>query len=122
MVIKQALALVKGNKLIYLLLWKKVKLCSFANSRELIPKNPEEEGFEVKTMEMTPNDMLIHNGYTWHYSAPNTREGYNRRGLSIRIIRGDVVFNPRPGQGAAFLKQIDVKPGEKLEGKSFPEL
>ncbi len=90
--------------------------------RELIPENPESEGFEVATMEMTPNDMLIHNGYTWHYSGPNTREGYNRRGLSIRIIRGKVVFDPRPGQGAAFTKQIDVKPGELIQGEPFPVL
>ncbi|SVB03976.1 uncharacterized protein METZ01_LOCUS156830 [marine metagenome] len=38
MVIKQAFALVKDNKLVYLLLWKKVNSFSFANSKELMPK------------------------------------------------------------------------------------
>ena len=32
------------------------------------------------------------------------------------------VFDPRPGQGAAFTKQLDLKAGDKFEGPPFPEL
>ena len=88
--------------------------------RPLIPENPEESGFDVRTMEMTPNDMLIHNGKTWHYSGANQVEGYTRRGVSIRFIINEVVFDPRPGQGAAFTKQIEISPGQILNSPAFP--
>lgn len=93
----------------------------FANEdREVIPDDPRSIGLEVKCMEMTPNDMLVHDGYTWHYSGPNTVEGYTRRGLSIRFITEEAKFDPRPGQGAAFTRQIDIKPGEVVNGAPFP--
>jgi len=90
--------------------------------RELIPDKPEAEGFTVKCMEMTPNDMLVHDGFTWHYSGPNLVDGYTRRGLSVRFIRDEAKFEPRPGQGAAFTKQIQIRPGEILAGLPFPLL
>ena len=90
--------------------------------RPLIPQNPEDEGFEVRTMEMTPNDMLVHDGYTWHYTGPNVVDGYNRVGISVRFITDESVFDPRPGQGAAFTKQIEINPGEVIQGKPFPIL
>ena len=90
--------------------------------RELIPENPKEAGFEVKCMEMNCTDMLVHNGYTWHYSGPNKKRGYERRGLSVRFITQESVFDPRPGQGAAFTKQLDLKAGDKFVGSPFPDL
>jgi len=90
--------------------------------RELIPEHPEEEGFEVKCMEMNPTDMLLHNGYTWHYSGPNKKKGYERRGLSVRFITQNSVFDPRPGQGAAFTKQLNLAPGDQFIGDPFPNL
>jgi ectoine hydroxylase-related dioxygenase (phytanoyl-CoA dioxygenase family) len=90
--------------------------------RELIPDDPAAEGFTVRCMEMTPNDMLVHDGYTWHYSGPNVVKGYTRRGLSVRFITDEAVFDPRPGQGAAFTRQISIKPGEVLKGEPFPLL
>ena len=71
-------------------------------------------------MEMEPTDMVCHNGYTWHYSGPNKKKGFERRGLSVRFIIEDAKFDPRPGQGAAFTKQVDLKAGDKFEGKPFP--
>ena len=90
--------------------------------RELIPDNPAAAGFEVVAMEMTNRDMLVHDGYTWHSSGPNLVEGYNRRGLSVRFITDEAVYDPRPGQGAAFTRQINIKPGEVLLGSPFPLL
>ena len=88
--------------------------------RKLIPEDPSSEGFEVVTMDMSNRDMLVHDGYTWHSSGPNNAEGYNRRGLSVRFILDEAVFDPRPGQGAAFTKQIDIQPGEVVAGLPFP--
>ncbi len=90
--------------------------------RELIPDDPRSEGFEVVCKEMTPNDLLVHDGYTWHYSGPNTVEGHTRRGLSVRFITDEAVFDPRPGQGAAFTRQITLEPGQAIEGAAFPLL
>jgi ectoine hydroxylase-related dioxygenase (phytanoyl-CoA dioxygenase family) len=91
-------------------------------NRPLIPENPEDLGYEVKCMEMNSEDMLIHDGHTWHYTGPNNVAGYTRKGLSVRFIVDEAVFDPRPGQGAAFTKQIDVSPGEIVSGSAFPLL
>lgn len=91
-------------------------------NRPLIPENPEHAGFDVKVMEMGPDDMLVHDGYTWHYTGPNIVEGHTRRGLSVRFITEEAVFDPRPGQGAAFTQQIDVAPGDIVKGVAFPDL
>ena len=88
--------------------------------RELIPDDPRSLGLDVVCMEMTPNDMLVHDGYTWHYTGPNTIEGHTRQGLSVRFITDEAIFDPRPGQGAAFTKQIALEVGQVLEGKPFP--
>lgn len=90
--------------------------------RPIIPDNPEEHGFEVKRMDMSCKDILIHDGYTWHYSLPNIEEGYTRKGLSVRFITDEAVFDPRPGQGAAFTKQIQIDSGEIIQGEPFPIL
>lgn len=95
----------------------------FSNDdREEIPENPSASGFEERSMEMHPTDMLVHDGFTWHYTGPNLEEGYNRKGLSVRFIVEEAVFDPRPGQGAAFTKQIDVNSGDVIRGAPFPDL
>ncbi|ABM79071.1 Hypothetical protein P9303_23361 [Prochlorococcus marinus str. MIT 9303] len=88
--------------------------------RELIPDNPQDIGLEVQEYPLTQEQMLIHDGYTWHYSKPNRSENSQRMGVSVRFLTETVVFDPRPGQGAAFTKQIDVKPGDKIESPCFP--
>jgi len=91
-------------------------------NRDLIPEDPEKAGYKVQCMEMSPTDMVCHNGYTWHYSGPNKKKGFERRGLSVRFIIEDAKFDPRPGQGAAFTKQVDLKAGDAFKGKPFPAL
>jgi len=90
--------------------------------RDLIPKDPAKAGYTVKCMEMNNTDMVIHDGYTWHYSPPNKQKNYTRIGFSIRFITHDATYDPRPGQAAAFTKQIDFKKGELFQGKPFPVL
>jgi ectoine hydroxylase-related dioxygenase (phytanoyl-CoA dioxygenase family) len=89
-------------------------------NRDLIPEDPIKAGYEVKCMEMSNLDILLHDGHTWHYSGPNKEKDYTRRGVSVRFIIEESVFDPRPGQGAAFTKQIDLKAGDKFEGAPFP--
>ena len=57
---------------------------------------------------MTQKDLLIHDGYAWHYSKPNI-SNQPRMGVSVRFILEKSAFDPRPGQGAAFTKQINVE-------------
>ena len=91
-------------------------------NRDLIPQDPEKEGYEVRCMEMNNTDMVCHNGYTWHYSGPNKKKNYVRKGISVRFMTEAAVFDPRPGQGAAFTKQLNLKAGDKFEGLPFPVL
>lgn len=91
-------------------------------NRELIPEDPAKAGYEVKCMEMSNKDILLHDGHTWHYSGPNKEKGYTRRGVSVRFIIEKAVFDPRPGQGAAFTKQLNLKAGDPFEGDPFPLL
>ena len=80
-------------------------------------------GFETQVMEMEPGDMLIHDGYTWHMSGPNTVEGQQRRGLSIRFLVGETRYKPRAGSAAPFLKQInDLQAGDLIDDPAFPVL
>ena len=41
---------------------------------------------------------------------------------AVRFITDEAVFDPRPGQGAAFTKQIEIEPGEVLKSSAFPVL
>ena len=80
-------------------------------------------GFETRCMEMSPGDMLIHDGYTWHMSGPNTVAGQQRRGLSLRFLVGETRYKPRAGSAASFLKQIDdLAPGDLIDDPAFPVL
>ena len=90
--------------------------------RNLIPEDPAKEGYEVRCMEMSNVDMVCHNGYTWHYSGPNKKKGYVRKGVSVRFITEKAYFDPRPGQGAAFTKQINLNRGDEIKGEPFPIL
>ena len=90
-------------------------------TRDLIPEDPRSVGLEVKEYPLTQEEMLIHDGYTWHYSKPNVSTS-RRMGVSVRFLTQPVVFDPRPGQGAAFTKQIEVQKGDIIESPAFPVL
>ena len=79
-------------------------------------------GLDLVCKEITPNDLLVYDGYTWNYPGPNVVEGHTRRGLSVRFITDEAVFDPRPGQGTAFTRQINFDPGQAIEGAAFPLL
>lgn len=90
--------------------------------REPIPDDPTEIGLDVRCFEMDPGDMLLHDGRTWHMSGPNTVEGRQRRGLSLRFLVGNTYYKPRGGSAAAFIKQIDIEEGGLIDDPAFPVL
>jgi hypothetical protein len=94
-------------------------------TRELIPVDPASQGYDLSCMEMDQNDMILHDGYVWHYSGPNITKDRQRRGLSVRFIVDEAIFAPRPhgpGEEKAFDAQTVIKPGEIFQGKPFPVL
>ena len=84
------------------------------------PDDPEAEGIPVKCMETRPGDTIIHDGRTWHMSGRNTVANRQRRGLSLRFLIGDTYYQPRAGSAAAFIKQIDITPGQRIDDPAFP--
>jgi len=89
-----------------------------------IPADPAAEGHEVICYEMNPSDMVLHDGYTWHASGPNTTQG-QRKGISVRFVIDEARYFPRPGnknEEMCFDAQVDIKPGDILQGKPFPLL
>lgn len=88
--------------------------------RPLIPDNPEDIGLKVVEYPIPQTDMLIHDGYTWHKSKPNISANTPRMGVSVRFLIEEGYFDPRPGQGATFTKQIDLQPGDKIDSVCFP--
>ena len=91
------------------------------DKREPIPEDPAAAGHSVCVMEMEPGDVLLHDGRTWHKSGPNTTV-YPRRGLSVRFLVGETTYRPHAGNAAAFIQQIDVQAGERIDDAAFPVL
>lgn len=94
-------------------------------TRPIIPDDPATIGLQLQTFEMTPRDMLVHDGFIWHRTGPNTVPGHRRCGLSVRFMTSETVFEPRAGQGAAFTRQMvkmDIKSGQVVHGLPFPLL
>ncbi len=89
------------------------------DSRPMIPKDPVAEGYEVETMELEPGDISVHDGATWHSSTANDSDR-PRRALSLRYLVGKTVYAPTPGSAATFIEQVDVKPGDVIQGPAFP--
>ena len=88
--------------------------------RPLIPDDPARAGYKVQTFEMRPTDLLVHDGYTWHQLGQMLRRAIQEK-ASASDLTTEATFDPRPGQGAAFTKQISVAPGDLLpDCSAFP--
>lgn len=88
-------------------------------TRNQLPKDPREEGYETRCFEMYPGDMLVHDGRTWHASGPNTSTR-ERRGLSFRYIVGETRYMKRGGSAGPFTKQTTLKDGDVVNDPAFP--
>lgn len=91
-------------------------------TRPLIPQDPAAEGFEIYAAIGKPGDVFLHDGRTWHRSGPNLSKDRQRRGLTVRYLIGKTYFKPGVGSAGTFMGQVDVKPGDPIEGPAFPLL
>ena len=91
------------------------------DTRPRIPPDPAAAGFEVVAVTLAPGDLAIHDGGTWHGSTPNLSDR-PRRSLSIRYLIGETRYAPTKGRAATFVQQINLRPGEMIDGPIFPVL
>jgi hypothetical protein len=91
------------------------------DARPRIPPDPAAAGFEVVPVLLDPGDVAVHDGSTWHGSTPNLSDR-PRRSLSIRYLIGETRYAPTPGSAATFVQQVNVRPGELIDGPMFPLL
>ncbi|HEY0707507.1 MAG TPA: phytanoyl-CoA dioxygenase family protein [Polyangia bacterium] len=89
------------------------------DTRPTIPEDPATAGYKVVTVELEPGDLTVHDGGCWHCSMPN-RTDRPRRSLSLRYLVGETIYAPTPGSAATFVEQVDVRPGDRIEGPAFP--
>ena len=77
---------------------------------------------------LEPGDVLIHHPLTLHYARGNSSAAARRRGLALRYVGDDAVYDDRPG---TFLKTplmlselpaIALRDGDPLRGELFPQV
>lgn len=84
--------------------------------------------YEVLSWEMEPGDVLIHHPRTLHYAAGNSSTTGRRRGLALRYLGEDAVFDDRPGtflenrKVMETIPSIKLKDGEAFSGELFPRV
>ena len=78
--------------------------------------------------EVEPGDVIIHHPLTFHYAPGNQSPTGRRRGLALRYLGDDAVFDGRPGTFMESQKIKDLLPffkfedGDKMEGELFPRV
>jgi ectoine hydroxylase-related dioxygenase (phytanoyl-CoA dioxygenase family) len=80
----------------------------------------ERDKHEILCWEMEAGDVLIHHPLTLHYASGNKSPVNRRRGLALRYLGDDAVFDNRPGTFMDNKKMLDTLPPLNLEhGKAF---
>lgn len=86
----------------------------------------ERDKHDILIWELEPGDVIIHHPLTMHYASGNHSLTGRRRGLALRYLGDDAVFDARPGtfidnpKVKALLPDFDFKDGEKLISNAFP--
>ena len=100
---------------------------SFANTGyEPIPDFDQERAdHRILDWDLEPGDCLVHHVATVH-SAPENTSGNPRRGIALRWLAGDVIFDPRPVSAERIKKVVSSEPnsvraGEVIQGPDFPQ-
>lgn len=84
------------------------------------------EGQELLIWELEPRDVLLHHPLTLHYASGNADAEGRRRGLALRYVGDDCVWDTRPGTFMEnprlrdSLPTLDLQDGEPLEHSLFP--
>ncbi len=88
----------------------------------------ERDKHEILTWELEPGDVIIHHPLTLHYASGNQSPTGRRRGLALRYLGDDAVFDARPGtfidnpKVKALLPAFSFKDGDKLTSDAFPRV
>ena len=77
---------------------------------------------------LEPGDVLIHHPLTLHFARGNASAEHRRRGLALRYVGDDAVYDDRPGtflespQMRAELPDLRLKDGDSFRGDLFPRV
>jgi ectoine hydroxylase-related dioxygenase (phytanoyl-CoA dioxygenase family) len=77
---------------------------------------------------LDPGDVLIHHPLTLHFAPGNQTSDLRRRGLALRYVGDDAVYDDRPGtflesaQMKAHLPELGLEDGEPFRGDLFPKI
>lgn len=86
----------------------------------------ERDKHEILSWELEPGDVLIHHPLTLHYASGNASPTGRRRGLALRYLGEDAVFDDRPGtfienkKVMTLLPGFEMSDGERFSGPLFP--
>ncbi len=81
---------------------------------------------EVMCWDVEPGDIILHHPLTLHYAPGNSSKTGRRRGLALRYLGDDAVYDDRPGtfmenpKIQAILPKFSVSDGDKLPESLFP--
>jgi len=76
---------------------------------------------------LEPGDVLIHNPLTLHFARGNASSETRRRGLLLRYVGDDAVYDARPGtslespQMRSALPDLALQDGDPFRGDLFPQ-
>jgi ectoine hydroxylase-related dioxygenase (phytanoyl-CoA dioxygenase family) len=88
----------------------------------------QRDKYDILCWDMAPGDVLIHHPLTLHYASGNRSTTDRRRGLALRYVGDDAVFDARPGtflenkKVMAALPAITLKDGDPFSGELFPQV
>jgi ectoine hydroxylase-related dioxygenase (phytanoyl-CoA dioxygenase family) len=98
---------------------------------EALAKAPDIEAnradYDIASWEMAPGDVTVHDVLTLHGAPGNTTSASRRRGLSLRFIGDDIVYDTRPGIPPSMMASLatlapGLALGQRYTGETFPEL
>jgi len=77
---------------------------------------------------LDPGDVLIHHPMTLHFARGNQTSDLRRRGLALRYVGDDAVYDDRPGtflesaQMQKHLPDLALRDGDRFRGELFPQV
>ena len=77
--------------------------------RPLIPDDPARAGYKVQTFEMSPPTYWFMMDIRGISLGQMLRRAIQEKASASDLSQPRLLFDPRPGQGAAFTKQISVR-------------
>lgn len=88
----------------------------------------EPDRYELVHFDLEPGDLLIHHPLVVHGAPGNQSTSTRRRGLAMRYVGDDCVYDDRPGtfienpKVKALLPKFTLKDGDPLSGPAFPKV